>query len=493
MRRKWKSYGRCAGTVILKEADQKERDALQRFFGKPLYETDIRFTLPAWERALKDTSFSDVDMKELLEAYFHEELEGAKESRGKAKEELEQFWNEAEQGAQKAAGTWGTIWLERMWNEKRWGYQLVMRIYKNDRQEALKSVSVVIHALIIAERSSKTTHEFRECAGTGVPFGCPENVGEIAHKFGEWAGASFGCPENVGEAVCLRHTDCNNLESFRCPENVGETAPQFKEKARAAFEGASLLRLAVCSAQAAGWPHALDYQQTEGKLFIQALCSIFQLTAESAEERMEVYYRAGLAADTLSSFTIARGLILLEAEEKEHPAYRILRERKEICHLSLEVLGGLSGADSVNKRVYVLENQMVFSQICEVCFETDSAILCTSGQCRTASLILLDMLLDSGCEIWYSGDFDPEGMLIADKLVKRGGGRIHLWHYSEEEYRQSVSKQEIKAESLQMLGRLENHRLIQIGKVMAAEKRAAYQERLLAALISDILEKSPIH
>lgn len=449
MRRKWKGYGRCAGTVVLKEANQKERDALQRFFGKPLYETDIRFTLPAWERALKDTSFSDVDMKELLEAYFHENMEGAKESRSRAQEELERFQNKLVQTAQKAAGTWSAVWLERMWDEKRWGYQLLMRIYKNDQQEALKSAAVVIHALAIAEKSNETIREFREYTGTGVPFGCLENV--------------------------------------------GEAAPQFKEKAGASFEGSSLLRLAVCSAQAAGWPHALDYQQTEGKLFVQALCSIFQLTAESAEERMEIYYRAGLAADTLSSFTIARGLVLLEAEEKEHPAYRILRERKEICHLSLEVLGGLAGADSASKRVYVLENQMVFSQICEACCETDSAILCTSGQCRTASLILLDMLRDSGCEIWYSGDFDPEGMLIADKLVKRGGGRIHLWHYSVVEYRQSISKQEIKAESLQMLGRLENHRLVRIGKVMAAEKRAAYQERLLAALISDILEKSPIH
>lgn len=418
MRSKWKSYGRCAGVVHLKGVEQKEREALQLFFGKPFYEKDIRFTLASWEAVLKDTSFSDVGTKALLEAYFHEPMDGARESREKAKSELNGFWAQLEGDVQGERKDWGHIWIRRMRQEKSWGYQQLLGIYKKNQQEALKSAGIVVNALDVAEKAK------------------------------------------ISGAIAAQDMPGRNV----------------------------LLRLAVCSARATGWPHALDYQQVEGKLFIQALCCIFNLSAESAEERMEVYYQAGLATDTLSSFTIGRGLVLLESDKREHPGFGFLRERREICHLSLETLSGLTGADSPDKQVFVVENQMVFSQLCELCPQTDSVILCTSGQCRTASLILLDMLRDSGCEIWYSGDYDPEGMLIADKLVKRGKGQIRLWHYTVEEYVRCMSGQEIKEESLKMLGRLSEESLLKIGKVMMAERQAAYQERLLEELLYDIKE-----
>ncbi len=415
MRKKWKSYGRCAGVVTLHDATKQEQAAIGKFFGTDYEGKVLRFTLAAWEAELSRTVFAGVSLLALLEAYFQESMESTKESRRKAITKLENFWEQLENLAQETKGNWALAWLQIMWEEKTSGYQVLLSMYKKNVQEAWKLAQGIIQALSIAEKYKQ----------------------RMMHG-----------------------------------EQMQRQIP---------------LRLAVCAAQATGFPHALDYQQVAGKLFMQALCSIFNLTADNAEERIEVYYQAGLVADTLSSFTIGRGLVLWEKRDKEHPGYRIIRERNEICQLSLEILSSLAGADAVSKRVFVVENQMVFSQLCELCPDVKSVLLCTSGQCRTASLVLLDMLRDHGCEIWYSGDYDPEGLLIADKLVRRGKGQVHLWHYSAEEYIRYVSEHEIKAESMKMLERLQTEQLKEIAAAMMTNKKAAYQERFLDVLRQDIM------
>ena len=42
--------------------------------------------------------------------------------------------------------------------------------------------------------------------------------------------------------------------------------------------------------------------------------------------------------------------------------------------------------------------------------------MCTYGQVRLSGIILLNLLIESGLKIYYSGDLDPEGIQIADKL-----------------------------------------------------------------------------
>lgn len=46
-------------------------------------------------------------------------------------------------------------------------------------------------------------------------------------------------------------------------------------------------------------------------------------------------------------------------------------------------------------------------------------IVCTYGQINLAWLVLLDLINQSIQTIYYSGDCDPEGILIADKLKNR--------------------------------------------------------------------------
>lgn len=40
----------------------------------------------------------------------------------------------------------------------------------------------------------------------------------------------------------------------------------------------------------------------------------------------------------------------------------------------------------------------------------------------------------------YSGDMDPEGLLIAQRLVNRYPS-LHLWHYEIDDYKAALSNQ----------------------------------------------------
>ena len=44
--------------------------------------------------------------------------------------------------------------------------------------------------------------------------------------------------------------------------------------------------------------------------------------------------------------------------------------------------------------------------------------MCMNGQPRMSAVLLLDLLADAGVKLYYAGDFDPEGILIAQKIRK---------------------------------------------------------------------------
>lgn len=111
-------------------------------------------------------------------------------------------------------------------------------------------------------------------------------------------------------------------------------------------------------------------------------------------------------------------------DDKEHEAYRYFIRKGEKYVLTLSNLNRLTRADSSRKKAFIIENQMVFSQVCKEMGGEEYSVVCTSGQLRTASLYLIDLLLKSGCKLYYCGDIDPEGIEIADRVIARGPGQI---------------------------------------------------------------------
>jgi len=129
---------------------------------------------------------------------------------------------------------------------------------------------------------------------------------------------------------------------------------------------------------------------------------------------------SGIYPDDISSYTTCYGIYFYESD-REHESYRHFIEKGEKYVLTLSNLSRLTRAERSGKKVFIIENQMVFSQVCEEMGGEEYSVMCTSGQLKTASLFLIDMLIKSGCELYYCGDIAPEGIEIADNLKKYSG------------------------------------------------------------------------
>lgn len=246
------------------------------------------------------------------------------------------------------------------------------------------------------------------------------------------------------------------------------------------------IRLAVLGAEITRNPHEFDRDTFSGKLLIQALsCVHGGMECKNAEDILTLYYTAGIRPDDISSFTAAYG-IHLYLDEGEHPAYKSFIGQREPYVVTLSNLARIKRADAKHKKVYIVENQMVFSHLCEEVKGEETAILCTSGRIKTASLMLLDLLSRSGCLLYYSGDFDPEGLDIAEKLLMRYPDTARLWCMEPQDYRYAISDEAINDERMRTL---ENIRLPCFEKTKNEIKRyrkAGYQERLIEKMIREI-------
>ena len=152
----------------------------------------------------------------------------------------------------------------------------------------------------------------------------------------------------------------------------------------------------------------------------------------------------------------------------------------------LSNLNRLTRADSSRKKVFIIENQMVFSQVCKEMGGEEYSVVCTSGQLRTASLYLIDLLLKSGCKLYYCGDVDPEGIEIADRVIARGPGQIFPWRMTAEDYYCSRSNEILTEKRLKRLDKITNGQLRELTQLLKIEKRAGYQENLIDLMVEDI-------
>lgn len=92
MRKKYKSYGRAGGFVILNDATRFECEAAQKFFGTFFKTPHIKFSLKQFENTLQETAFKGVELQMLLEEYFGNALISNKESRLNRQREKQDFF-----------------------------------------------------------------------------------------------------------------------------------------------------------------------------------------------------------------------------------------------------------------------------------------------------------------------------------------------------------------------------------------------------------------
>ena len=160
--------------------------------------------------------------------------------------------------------------------------------------------------------------------------------------------------------------------------------------------------LAVFSAEISGNPHYFDQGTTAGQLLVHGMCYAAQTDyPENAHQWRELLLSGGIVPDNISSIVHIYGL-RLQVRVEWHPAYDAFCRRQEPCAVTMENLQELTAVQPTGDKVYIVENEMVFSYLLKHLEQKKVTLLCTSGQLRSAAVKLMPFLLDSGAEIYLS-------------------------------------------------------------------------------------------
>ncbi|MDD4047804.1 MAG: TIGR02679 family protein [Clostridia bacterium] len=240
-------------------------------------------------------------------------------------------------------------------------------------------------------------------------------------------------------------------------------------------------------------PHALDEETICGKLFLSALLNKYwNKKPVNLEKKIEIYYRAGILINDVSNYVLCSGLQAF-TEERLHKGWEGFYQTGEPLLVTLSNLGHLKKMVSTLDKVFVFENSEVFAAIHARTANYEQkpkcSLVCTCGQLKITTLALLDMLVKEGTIIYYSGNFDPEGLLMADHLSTRYGKNLCLWRYTNEDYNRAISCKILSEGCLKKFNRLRNKSLRQLAEQIKKRKLIGYQELLLDQLSDDISEK----
>lgn len=246
--------------------------------------------------------------------------------------------------------------------------------------------------------------------------------------------------------------------------------------------------LASFAAQISSDPHYFDDGKTR-KLLLDGMYFLLDYEEEcnTLEEINLLLYKAGLVKDDLSNHCMIFRINAKMKQGLNHKAWGYFYEHYEMWNVSLYNLQKIDEVFGIN-RVYIMENPSVFRSMClKIKKEKlkDIGMLCIEGQPNLCANLLIEKLYMQNIELYYSGDFDPEGILIADKL-KRRYPSLNLWHYSKDDYYLSISNIDISKRRLSILNNCVCEELQEICELIMKEKKGGYQELLENRYLKEI-------
>lgn len=288
--------------------------------------------------------------------------------------------------------------------------------------------------------------------------------------------------KKYGYSLLMREYGKDALQAEEIFRHTGRALIKLEEMETSGEE----LPLAVFAAELSNNPHYFDRGTAAGLLLVHAICFREKRgLPENTHEWRELLEDVGIVPDNISSQVHVCGLRLKKGESW-HPAYEAFYENGEPCVVTMENLKDITEAKAIDNQVYVVENEMVFSYLTSSEKKKACTILCTSGQLRSAAVKLLDFLVKSGASVYYSGDTDPDGLGIADRLWQKFQASVHIWRMGPEDYEKSLSGEAVGRFGLAKLEQLKHPVLRETAEYIRREKKAGYQENLLEELAKDI-------
>lgn len=336
--------------------------------------------------------------------------------------------------------------------------------------EAYFGETLTVKKELIREAKEEQNRFFEE-----VLAHCPHGAGR------EWLGSVLREQSGGWQLITRLYAESPGklMEILRNVTDAIDQLPAFDSES-----GGTAELLAVFAAKVTGNPHSFDEGTAQEKLLMIFLESHFGEKdtdmLSPSEYRTKLLGRAGILRDELSNDVLVYGIRAWKRNGMLHEGIEGFLKNREPVKLSLRTIMDLSdvrgqGTDQKNP-VYVMENPAVFAVFTES--HPKCAAICGGGQIRLAVMMLMDALRYSSV-FYYSGDCDPEGLQIAQRLKQRYGDGLRLWNYSEKLYEKYLSPVVLTDARLKKLENIYLKDLDVVKGAMLRRKRAAYQEAMI--------------
>ena len=430
--KKYYSLGGIKGSAKLSRLTPAEKEALSGIMGRDYrQQNSATISLANFQQALEKTRFAGIEIKDILAGYLGKDLVTRQEEEEQYLAQKEAFFQNL---YQKHANNYCRLWLEHI-QKKGAGTRGIHAAYEQNSRLLYKQINNVLKA-----------------------------VQELDY--------------------------CWQIENER--------------EGKKSFE-----RLPVFASRISGDPHGFDGNKEQGRFLIASLLFMrSQVGAQvedtpkktsslSAEETTELLASFGLIRDDLLNFVTCAGILAFRGEEMiPISMWQKAWEDGTVLNVPLREIARLSNLEPAirkgnmitqEKAIFVVENSGVFSEILESFSATMlPPLICTQGQIKLAAFLMLDILAKNNTVIYYSGDFDPEGLQIAQRLLQRYPNQLRLWRYGTAEYDSCISEVIISATRLKKLKSITHPALIPLKEKMQVVRKAGYQEQLVSLLVEDI-------
>lgn len=216
-------------------------------------------------------------------------------------------------------------------------------------------------------------------------------------------------------------------------------------------------------------PHYLDLDNKHSNLFFYALAYIHHTSyPNNRAEKIQLLSKSNIEIDTVSNYAITYKLLSAKL------SINLFAQNNETLILNIQNIISTKFFDTSSKKVFIFENPSILTEI--ISKNINASVIISSGFPNTSVHLLIDALIKTGNQIYYNGDFDPEGLIIASKLKEKYQDNLTLFCYDKIDYQNCISKKKINATRLNKLSKITTKELLDIKELLLKDKYSAYQE-----------------
>lgn len=282
----------------------------------------------------------------------------------------------------------------------------------------------------------------------------------------------------------LSDSQLKNHFKNETPEGVFETVSTALKNLPDDYE-----RLPMFSFQITGNPHYFDEGNAGGELLLQ----MFDVLS-TKEESDDILSKTELKHQLLAKHQLLRDDHMNNVSARGLNAYRegkqnLMWKEASLADVSWNIpLKEILRVDEIHaaqgKNVLVVENAVIYSILVD--YFPKLPIICSSGQIHYAVWATLRKLVESDHVLYYVGDMDPAGLVIAQNLLNVFPDNVKTIAMNLKNFKSGSSDIHVRKEQLQQLRIVKEDNIREVANEILNTNKVAYQEGFLEELIHEI-------